>query len=103
MLVLFLGQITSLCLEQVKIEPHLNDEKDKEMCLFHVNFNVHAFTAYFNNVYFKKYNPKMIKQVEFMKLWQEHIEKNLNPLYKIQKKLIEDKYNKNKSEVSYIT
>ena len=103
LLVLYLGQITSLCLEQVRIEPHLTTEVEKDLCDFHTNFNVHAFTAYFNKVYFSKFNPKLIKQVEFMKKWQIHIEKNLNPLYKIQKKLIEDKYDKHKKIPNYVS
>ena len=103
LLLLYFGNITKLCMEQIKLEPYLKSERDKELSNFHLQFNVHAFTAYFNKTYFAKYNPKIKPQDEFNKLWQKHVDEVLNPIYKTEQKKIIDKYDKPKDAPNYVS
>ena len=103
LLLLYNGQITHICLQHTATRKFMKTPIEKEYADLHLIFNVHSFTAYFDKLFYDKYDPKVEKNKEFLKVWNKHVLEVLNPLFKEEKQKIDDKHTKKKEVQPYIS
>ena len=103
MLLMFNAHITKLCLQYTGSYIMIKKPQDREIADMYLIFNTQSFVSYFARTYFADHQPHLKENKEFLKGWNEHVNKILSPLYDKEILKIDKKYNPKSKEPSYVS